>query len=40
MKRRIMRAIFRQGLAAALLRGDAHNAALYQECLNRMKGAK
>ena len=35
-----MRAIFRQGLAAALRDGDASRAALYRECLRRMKEAR
>ncbi len=33
-----MRAIFKQGLAAAVRDGDMARAALYKECIKRMKG--
>ena len=39
-RRAIMRAIFRQGLAAAKRDGDARRMAQYQECLDRMKGKR
>ncbi len=37
-KLRVMRAIFKQGLSAAVRDGDMARAALYRECLKRMKG--
>lgn len=39
-KRRTMRAIFTQGLQAAQRDCDPQRIAWYQECLDRMKGAK